>query len=161
MSGRTIAIVLLALALGACDTSSAGRKPTSTQGSWFRYEGTFRYFVEQPDGAPDCGTAFYYGQTSGFFGVTRNEESGATVLTWEGMGCELDVQGSDAGPFTATDAACRVAADAGIRRFGIERIHFDDFTFDVEGSALTARGRIGRVIDGQRSSYCFEAPDGR
>ena len=161
MSGRPPAIVLLALALGACDAGSSGPKPTSVQGSWLRYEGTFRYFVEHSEGAADCGTAFYYGQTSGFFGVTRNKESGATTLTWEGMGCELNVQGSDPGPFTATDAPCRVADDAGIRHFGIESIHFDDFTFDPEASELTARGRFGRVVDGQRTSYCFEAPDGR
>ena len=159
MSSRQRAMLLLVVACGACDTDSADVAMTTGHGSWLRYEGTFRYFVEQPEGATDCGRDYYHGHTSGNFGVKPGDEAGALVLNWEGMGCNVSVEGPAAGPFTATNKPCELTEDAGIRHFGVVSIHFDDFAFDPEGSTLTARGRIVRVVDGQRTSYCFELPD--
>jgi hypothetical protein len=157
---RSLFITAILVGLTACSNEGPVVGASRDGQIWFRYEATFLYFAEQPEGVRDCGDPFFHGVTSGYLGERPGVDAGARTLHWEGMGCDISVQGPPGGPFTATTQPCRPGPDPELAGFGVETVVLDELLFEPSGGGLNAKGRITRVRDGQRSTLCFEIPDG-
>jgi len=148
---------MLACLVG-CESAPVGVQTDASGGTWLRYETTFRYFVEQAEGTTDCGRAFFSDETSGYLGVRAADSQGRSVLHWEGMGCDLEVEGDLGTSLFATRQPCRLSSRTGVKRFSVEAIDLDAFDFRPDSTTITASGRITRVMDGQGTTFCFELP---
>jgi hypothetical protein len=158
-SRHCVALVASLLLLPTCSAGEPEVALVQDGVTWNGYETTFLYFAEQPEGTADCGRPYFHGVTSGFLGAKQGPEGGVD-LHWEGMGCDISVEGTwPAGPFEATATPCAFSPSPSLSRFAVEGIELDELRFEPASATLNMRGRMLRNRGGQRSTLCFETPD--
>lgn len=153
MAGRWLRWLAL-LAVGVPNSAAEAKEPTAQR---LRYEGTFAWFSEQPEGGETCTFKQPDWPTSGYLRLERSANLGLNVYE-EGWGCSIEAVADDeqGHAFGAKAVSCTWNSAVSAREMGLVERTFESWQYDSQTGKLTALGRsIRKTAAGQRLVSCF------
>jgi len=143
-------LTLLAVAVPNC--AADAKEPASQR---LRYEGTFGWFSERPEGAQTCTFKQPDWQTGGYLQLERSGDLDLTVYE-EAWGCTIEARSEDGRIFSAKSVSCKWNSNISVRDIGVVERTFDSWQYDAQTGKLTAAGRsVRKTAAGQRLASCF------
>jgi hypothetical protein len=153
MVGRSLRwLALVSVSIPNC-AAEAG-EPASQR---FRYDGTFGWFSEEPEGGETCTFKQPDWQTSGYLRLERSAARGLKVYE-EAWGCTIEASAADeeSETFGANAVSCTWGGGVSVREMGVVERTFDSWQYDSRTGTLMASGRsVRKTAAGQRLVSCF------